>query len=111
MRMIDRIFSVIPWECVENDCKKAYSYNFLSFVKPWLKRRENQWDEEKLWSDILITMQPTNIKLLSLIDEQLKIYHQKYLEMTYNEKKKYYGKNEHNDYGKLVVKDLQKLLV
>jgi len=40
---------VIPWDFPKHFIKKATAYNFLSYVKPWLKSKFLMWPEELLW--------------------------------------------------------------
>lgn len=107
--IIEHVYSIVPWESDVDSCRNALGYNFLSFVKPWIKRREYQWDEEKIWSDIFSHMKPDN-KLTQLVNEQIEKQHKIYLRMTPDEKKKYYGRNETDGYGILDIKDIKKII-
>lgn len=49
-KLIDSNYTVVPWK---DSIKNSLSYNFLSAVKPWNKRREMCFSEELLWFDIL----------------------------------------------------------
>jgi hypothetical protein len=52
----------VPWESKMDGTKKitdVYSYNYLSYVKPWKKAKFIAWEEEHLWSDIYQKMKKT----------------------------------------------------
>ena len=107
--IINKLCNIVPWENSKNNCENAYGYNFRSFIKPWLKERRMQWDEEKLWTDIFKAMMPCG-KLVKLSNEQITKQNTKYLNMTRNEQNKYYGQNKRDDYGTLKIKDLEKII-
>lgn len=100
--IIDHLNTVIPWEASPQTCENAASYNFLSFVKPWLKGRAYQWDEEKIWSDLFEYMHPC-VKLQSLYDECMLKQHKIFLHMSQTEQEKYYNKI---NFGKVSIKQL-----
>ena len=52
-KLIDSNYTVVPWKDI---VEKSLSYNFLSAVKPWNKRREMCFPEELIWFDILDTL-------------------------------------------------------
>lgn len=112
--VIDYATCIVPWDVDIYTCKNALSYNFLSFVKPWLKYREFQWIEETLWSDLIIKMGMPD-ELRNLVQFQQSIQHKKYLQMAPREQRKYYGRNELHDnarqnYGMLDIKDIHDLV-
>jgi hypothetical protein len=47
-------YAVIPWDFSKEMVKIAKGYNFLSYVKPWLKPTFLSWDEED-YGDIYMT--------------------------------------------------------
>ena len=95
---ICKTYAVIPWESTLNDVKNAQGYNFLSFIKPWIKGRIYQWDEERIWSDLFDAMVKDktieNKKLEKLYNEQILMQYTKFNQMKPKEKQKYfYNKN------------------
>lgn len=49
-------YLVIPWGISEKYINKALGYNFLSYVKPWLKPIFLSYDEELIWRTIYDNM-------------------------------------------------------
>lgn len=49
---ICRSYISVPWDDPVYITQKAYSYNFLSYVKPWLKPLFLSWGEETIWRDL-----------------------------------------------------------
>lgn len=63
----------VPWneqndKLVKN--KTAYSYNYLSYIKPWKKAKFISWTEEHLWRDIYRKMNKTQ-KLKNVYEKNL----------------------------------------
>jgi hypothetical protein len=96
---LDDRAAVVPWDSSLELTRAAWCYNYLSYVKPWLKRRDEQWKEERLWTDIFEKMQPSK-KLRDLSKEQIEKQHEVFLNMTMREKRRYYVmKKEPEEYG------------
>lgn len=64
-KMLNEQFLVIPWDKKNNI--DYYAYNYLSFIKPWLKPKIIMWDEEFLWSDALSIIIQKNKKIILLM--------------------------------------------
>jgi hypothetical protein len=121
-------YLVIPWEDTADKINSAYAYNFLSFVKPWIKHRLLQWKEESLWADIydvIINNNPYVDQLRELNNEEIKKNIENFKQLNKNEKHKYYYDGNfdkiyntdtqsimslplesNHDYGVLNIKDL-----
>jgi hypothetical protein len=63
-------YVIIPWENHLNIIN-AYSYNFLSEIKPWLKPTFVIWKEERIWRSIYKTMEK-NSQIRELFKKVLK---------------------------------------
>lgn len=75
---IPKIYQVTPWDDPKEYIKSALSYNFVSFVKPWLKPKFLLWPEERLWRDIYDII-PFKKELSDLLKESLLIGFDMYL--------------------------------
>lgn len=49
-------YVVIPWENYL-EIKNPYGYNFLSYIKPWLKPKFLMWKEERIWRNLYDRME------------------------------------------------------
>lgn len=82
-------FAVIPWDMPQLiNC--AVGLNFLSYIKPWIKPRGLQWDEEQIWRDLFEIMPKCNelIKFNKYLLE--KIYYD-FNDLLYSQRKKWFN--------------------
>lgn len=61
---------VIPWDFPKKYIDTATGYNFLSYIKPWLKPSFLSWPEETLWREIYNKM-PTNQLLVEVFKDAI----------------------------------------
>jgi hypothetical protein len=92
---ICRNFSDIPWEENNNKPNKdkiIYSYNFLSFIKPWKKSKIISWNEEYIWRDIYHKMIKTK-KLRKLYEKSMKDGMEEFhsYDSDFHQQKRYYN--------------------
>jgi hypothetical protein len=80
-------YLVVPWDSPEV-AKKAMAFNYIQFIKPWLKPTFISWPEELLWRKIYDIM-PKNSDIKKLFKKILIDGYNIYLK-TEN-KKKYYA--------------------
>lgn len=121
---IPSYYTAIPWDDPHDEVEKALVYNFLSFVKPWLKTPIYQWDEEILWYDLFNKM-PYNEKLYNLWKTSIIEQYQSFLQLPQDLQKKYFNivnldklnektlftyKKTLQKYGILNIKSLKNLL-
>jgi hypothetical protein len=67
---ISKKYQVTPWDDPEKYLCTALSYNFVSYVKPWLKPKFLTWPEENIWRDIYEKI-PFNKALSDLLKESI----------------------------------------
>lgn len=76
---------VIPWDFPKKYIDTATGYNFLSYIKPWLKPSFLTWPEETLWRELYNKMEK-NPKLDTVFkDALIKGFHD-YIAATNREK-------------------------
>jgi hypothetical protein len=84
------VYDVIPWD-MPLMVKQALMYNYLEFFKPWLKGRYMQWDEELLWSDLFMVMEPPQ-PLIDLYKTEVHKMCEYYFTMPEKERKKLFDR-------------------
>ena len=84
-------YAVIPWEFFKFN-KVAKAYNFLSFVKPWIKPKFLSWKEESVWIDLFNSMPHKGEIKLIYRDLILSNYNNYILLDNYKQKKYYNSK-------------------
>jgi hypothetical protein len=111
-------YARIPWDTDMNwtldEIKSVYSYDFNSFVKPWIKPRELSWNEELLWHDIYDVL-PYNKNLDTIYRSAIKEHFEYYKKLPYNLQKKRYSINKKEisltKYGILNTQTLEKFII
>ena len=115
---IDDKYIKIPWNDFKNKINNKmifYSYNYLSYIKPWNKPKYLEWNEEYLWRDIYKKM--INItkdkKLHYLYKKNMLNSIQQYFSFDEKFKLKYYNKqlnfNQNINYNQ--IKELEKNII
>lgn len=83
---ICREYAVIPWDN-HKFVKEAKAYNFLSWIKPWVKPLFLSWSEETIWRDIYNIM-PHYEKIEKILNNSIIEYINEYNKMSHNRKMK-----------------------
>lgn len=81
-------YAVIPWENILK-IKEPYGYNFLSYVKPWLKPKFIIWKEERIWRNLYDRMEKNN-EIKELFKNTLMKGYNDFLNTDDYHKKRYY---------------------
>jgi len=115
-------YAVVPWDNPEYN-NLALCYNFLSFVKPWIKDYTTAWVEEQLWLDIFKIMKPER-KLVDLYEKLAKENCHMIKKLNDRLARKYYNINSSEEldcstinnikdeegYGMILLNDIKNLL-
>ena len=88
IHMICDEYDVIPWD-MPKMADRALLYNYISFIKPWLKASYMQWDEEMLWSDLFTVMNPPQT-LVQLYHKETKQMCDHYLSLNNVQQRKFF---------------------
>jgi len=113
-------YSRIPWDTnwdwTLEDIRTALSYNFNSFVKPWIKPKNLLWKEELLWHDIYDVL-PYNKQLNDIYKNAIKEHYEYFKKLPADKQKKRYlidktGEEEHGTkYGKLNTTVIEQYII
>jgi len=91
MHSICTEYSVIPWERRHRPfLPKAKLYNFLSYVKPWVKPRFLCWPEELVWHDVFARMVDKTPELERLATSVKVDCVRSFLKMSREERRRYF---------------------
>jgi len=116
-------YSRIPWDTNWNwtttEIKTAFSYNFNSFVKPWIVPRKLLWKEGLIWHDIYNILS-YNKQLDELYNESINEHYEFFKKLPYDKQKKRYNLDDSSSesdydsddkYGKLNTIILEKCIL
>ena len=88
-------YLVVPWDSPEL-AKTTMAYNYIQFIKPWLKPAFLSWPEELLWRKIYNIM-PKNGDIKQLFKKTLVYGYDIYLKLDTRQRTKWFNKTNEKD--------------